>query len=142
MSLKIIAALAIVLCDAAVDAIDAGAGVSHVKIYDGTQATNPATAITSQVLLVDFALPDPCFGNAGAVSGGALATANSITAVTASATGTATWFRVIDGNGAAVFDGTVTATGGGGDMTMTSTSIVSGVDTSVVSWTFTQPKGY
>jgi hypothetical protein len=142
MALKIIAALAIVLCDAAVDAIDAGSGTAHVKVYDGTRPANPATAVTSQTLLIDFALPNPAFGAAGAVAGGALATANAVTSVAASATGTASWYRVIDRNGVAVWDGDVTATGGGGDMTVTSTSIVSGVDSSITSWTYTQPKGY
>lgn len=142
MSLKLNSPLAIALCDLAVDAIDFGAGSGHVKIYDGTRPANPATAVTTQVLLIDFTLPEPAFGNAAAVTGGAAATANAITSVAAAAAGTASWFRVVDGAGTALFDGDVTATGGGGDLTMASTTITLAMDTGVTGFTYTQPKGY
>jgi hypothetical protein len=141
MGLKIIAAAAIAICDALVDLIDSG-GAGHVKIYDGTRPTNPATAVTSQVLLADFTLPNPAFGNAAAVTGGAAATANAVTQVSGSAGGTASWFRVFNGSGTAIFDGDITVTAGGGDLTLSSVTIVSGNNVSITGFVYTQPKGY
>ena len=53
-------------------------------------------------------------------------------------TGTATWFRIVDSTGAFVLDGTITVTGGGGDITMTSTSIQAGVTVDATSLVFTE----
>ena len=142
MALRIAETLAIANANAVVDALDAGSGAGKIRVYSGTIPTNPQTAVGAQVLLVEFTLGDPAFGAAGAVSGGALATANAIAAVNAVATNTAAWFRALDSDNTAVFDGTVTATGGGGDLTIQSLSIVNGTEVSVTSLTYTQPKGY
>lgn len=142
MALKIAAALAIAAADLVVDALDAGSGAGKIRFYTATQPADPSVAISSQTLLAEFTLSDPAFGAAGAVSGGALATASAIAAVVASATGTVTWFRALDSNNVAVFDGTVTATGGGGDITVQSTSIVASTEVSITSLTYTQPKGF
>ena len=141
MALKIAAALAIAMADLVVDAIDAGSGAGKLRVYSGTQAADPSVA-PSGTLLVEFTLADPAFGGATAVTNYARATVNAVTAVAASATGVATWFRAVDSAGVAVFDGTVTATGGGGDLTIQSTSIVSGTEVSVTSLTYNQPKGF
>lgn len=142
MAIKISSALAIAQADLIVDAIDAGSGAGKLRIYDGTQATNPQTAVGAQVLLAEFTFSDPAFGAAGAVTGGALATASAIAAVVASASGTASWFRILDSNNLAVYDGTVTVTGGGGDLTVQSLSIVISTEVSITSLTYSQPKGY
>lgn len=142
MALKIIAALAVTLCDLVVDSIDIGAGSGHVKVYDGTRPASPATAVSTQVMLVDYTLPEPAFGNAVAVTGGATATAATISNTTAAASGTASWFRVFDGSGNAVFDGDITLTGSGGDLTMSALVITAGMDTGITGFTYTQPKGY
>jgi len=142
MALKFANSVAIAACDTIVDAIDAGASVSTMVIYDGTRPANPGVAVGAQVALATLNLPDPCFGNASAVSGGAAASGNAITEVNASASGTATWFRVYDGNGAAHHDGDVSGTGGSGDAKLSNTALVSGVGVSVVSMTYTQPKGW
>lgn len=142
MAMKFANAPAIAACDAIVDLIDVGTPASTLVIYSGAQPANPGVAIGAQVPLVTFALPDPAFGNAAAVSGGAAASMNAVTSVAAAATGTAAFFRIFDGNGAAIMDGVVSDTSGSGDVKLSSTSIVSGVDISVVSLTFTQPKGW
>jgi hypothetical protein len=95
----------------------------HIRLYDGTQPANANTAITTQVLLVEWT------GNAGgfgSVSGGVL-TANAVANVNAVATGTATWFRITTSGGTAVIDGNAGLAGATPDMVLTSTSIVSGV---------------
>jgi hypothetical protein len=124
--------IAILMCDAAVDTLDGGS----IEIYGGTQPTNP-DASTGETVLATVTLPSPAFGNATDAAPGATATANSISTVTASATGTATWFRAKDSGGTARIDGDVSGTGGGGDMQLDNTSIQSGGDVSITSWTVT-----
>lgn len=120
--------------DAIVDRVDAGPAAGRLKVYTGTQPAGPDSAATG-TLLADFALADPAFGNASSGSAALAAVAN----VNASATGTAGWFRVTDSTGTAVFDGSITATGGGGDLEMTSTSLTSGSPVQITGGSFTQP---
>lgn len=117
--------------------IDGGPAAGYVEIRTGSQ---PATANTaaSGTLLGTLTLSDPSFG---APSTGVI-TANTVTGDTsADASGTAGWFRAYDSTGAAVEDGSITATGGGGDMTIASTSIVAGGTINITGWTITIPAG-
>lgn len=106
-----------------------------IKIFTGSP---PATCATtdSGSLLATFA------GNAsqfGTVSGGVL-TASAVASVTAGAAGTAGYFRIYPSGGgatAAVVQGTITATGGGGDMILTNTNIANGQTCSFTSLTVT-----
>lgn len=107
------------------DAIATFAGNSGLlKIYAGTQPTDPQTAIGAQTLLGTLTMNATAFS---AASGGVL-TANAITQDSgADATNTASFFRLFKSDGTTVvMDGTITATGGGGDMTLNTVSIVSG----------------
>lgn len=115
--------LAVAVRNAALDAIDTAIGSSGLlRIYDGTQPTNPDTALSGNTLLAELPLSSPAFGTA---SGGVL-TANAITDETsAPATGTQTWAtlttsggttRIVDmscgnGSGDLNLSGTITATG-------------------------------
>lgn len=132
---------ALATCNGAVDAIDTGSGTAKLNIYGGTRPANPATAAGSSPL-VSFDLPNPCFGNAAMVSSNAKASANAITPVNASAGGTATWARVLDRNGNAYNDVDVTDTSGSGEVKLSSTTVVNGTETSVVSWDITVPRGW
>jgi hypothetical protein len=101
-----------------------------LRIYKGTR---PATGGAETDLLVELA----CSATfAPAPSGGQL-TANAITDGTAGDSGTATWFRVLTSGNVAVLDGSVSATGGGGDMELSSTSIVAGGTVSISSFVIT-----
>jgi len=120
-------------CDAIVDRCDAG-GAGSVEIRTGSQPATANDAATG-TLLATLTLPNPAFG----ASSAGVATANAISAVAASATGTAGWFRAKSGGAATVLDGSATATGGGGDMQLNSTSLVSGVNVQITSWTVTMP---
>lgn len=122
--------------NAVVDLLDAGAGAGKLRIYDGTQPAGPDTAVSTQVLLAELTFSDPAFG---AASNG-VATASAITAdASANATGTASWFRALDSNNVAVFDGSVgTATS---DLVLNSTAIQSGAEVSISSLTYTAPAG-
>lgn len=138
MATRITTAAAKAACDAVVDLLDAGPAAGYVEVRTGSQ---PATANTaaSGTLLATLVLSDPAFGNATSASP-SVATASAITPDTsADATGTAGWFRGYDSTGAAVIDGSVTATGGGGDMTFDSVSFIAGGTVTVTSWTVSHP---
>jgi len=124
------------MCDLIVDSLDAGAGAGTIQIRSGTRPADPATTATG-TLLATVTCIDPAFG---AASSGA-ATLADPTSVTAVATGTATWFRALDSTGAACFDGSVTATGGGGDLTLGTVSITSGLAVDLTGGTITVPQG-
>jgi hypothetical protein len=116
--------------------VDAGSGAGKLRIYDGSQPADADTAISGQTLLAELTFSDPSFG---AASGGVL-TANSITSdSSANASGTAAWFRVVDSDANAVFDGDVsTSAAGTGDLQLDSTSITAGQTVSVSSFVITE----
>lgn len=120
--------------DAIVDRIDAGAGAGTLKIYTGSQPADADDA-ESGTLLVTITLSDPAYG---AASNG-VASLSGTPSGTAVAAGTAGYFRVEDSTGANVFDGSVTATGGGGDLELDNTSIASGQSVTISSLSFTTP---
>jgi hypothetical protein len=99
---------------------DIGAN-AQIMIYTGSPPANVGTAPTGS-LLVQFAGNAGGFGTASAGALNASAVANA----TAGATGTAGYFRINTSGGTAVVQGTITATGGGGDMQTANTSIASG----------------
>jgi hypothetical protein len=131
---------ALAACDAIVDRLDEGSGAAINRILDGTQATDPDTAIGAQVTLAKLVYSDPAFGNAADNNPGARATASTITAdSSADATGTASWFRCSATNDGATslddhIDGSVGTSGC--DMNLNTTSIVSGANVSISSHTF------
>lgn len=134
MSLTLSNASRSAMCDALVDLADGGAGAGKVRIYDGSRPAGPGTAVSGQTLLAELTFSDPAFG---AASNG-VATASSITGdSSADATGTASWFRVLDSNNVAIWDGSVGTSGA--DLNLSSTSIVSGGAVNITSWTVTVP---
>lgn len=124
-------------CDATVDLLDGGTGAGTIKIYTGTQ---PATAndTATGTLLATITLADPAFG---AASTGAATLAGTPLSATAVAAGTAGWARFADSNGATVLDGSVTATGGGGQIELATTTISTGVTVQITYGTVTMPAG-
>ncbi|MGH8436112.1 MAG: hypothetical protein ACRERX_16915 [Pseudomonas sp.] len=89
-------------------AIDAGAGVGRLLIYDGTRPTTGA-AITTQNLLVTQLFADP---SAGSISGTTLTLTLGGSAL-ASRTGNASWARITDSAGTFVADMDAGASGSG-----------------------------
>jgi len=111
------------------DAIDAGAGAGLWRILDGTR---PATCGTATTLLAELMCSDPC---AAAAASGVM-TFSAITAdSSANATGTATWFRLVDSTGTCAHDGNVGTSGS--DLNLNSTSISVGQQVSITSATIT-----
>lgn len=133
---KITNAAASAAADAVVDLCDAGAGAASLRIYDGTPPATADTALSGNTLLAQLAMSDPAFG---AASNG-VATASAISDDTsANATGTASFFRILDSNAVVIIQGTVGTSGC--DLNLNTVSIVSGATVSVTSLTYTQPKG-
>lgn len=120
--------------DAVVGLIDGGSGAGTLKIYAGSAPATPDDT-PAGTLLATVTLEDPAFG--AAASG--VASMEVPGTVTASGTGTAGCFLIEDSTGANVFDGTVTASGGGGDLVVASTAFATGIDVSILSFTYTQP---
>jgi len=138
LATRITNAAAKAACDAIVDLCDVG-GAGKLRIYDGTQPTDADTAIGAQVKLAELTLGNPAFGAAADANPGGRATANAVTAdSSADATGTATWFRVVNNAGTTLWDGSVGTSGA--DMNLNSVSITLGANVSISSWTFTVPE--
>lgn len=114
--------------------LDAGAGAATMKLYTGAQPATPATA-PSGTLLATVTLTDPALASvsAGIGTGGDPASVNAV------ATGTAGWARFADSTGVTVMDGDVTVTGGGGTVTLSTTSLTSGSPVDITSVTVTMP---
>lgn len=123
-------------CDAIVDLLDAGAGAGTIQIRSGTRPANPNTTATG-TLLATVTLIDPAFGAAST----GVATLTDPASVTGVAAGTASWFRALDSNSNAVMDGDVTATGGGGDLQLNTTTISVGLTVDITGGTVTMPIG-
>lgn len=117
------------------DNIETTIGVSAIlKIRTGSAPANCAAADTGTVLS-SITLPSDWMNNASSGSKTKLGTWEQ---VSATATGTAGFFRVYDSGGTTChMQGTVTATGGGGDMTLDNTSINSGQDVLITGFTLT-----
>src|SRR6185437_4134292 len=116
--------LSTTVSDAMLDAIETAIGTSALlQVFTGAPPANCATA-DSGTKLLEYALASDWASAAAAGS-------KSLSGLTLSsnglANGTAGYFRFKDSTGTTChMQGTITATGGGGDATMDNTSVVSG----------------
>lgn len=126
-------ALSTAVRNAMLDAITTQAGASALlRIYDGTRAASPATAIGAQVKLAELV----CNATFAPASSGGVLTLNAIANATALASSTATWFRLTKADGTTVImDGSVATSAS--DLNLNSVAISSGATVSVTSATFT-----
>ena len=116
--------------DAINTAAHAGAGAALIRIYDGTR---PATGGAATTLLAELTATDPMFS---AAASGVL-TASAITQdASANATGTASWFRVVDSTATVVMDGNCGTSGS--DLNLTTLSIVITQPVSITSFVLTE----
>jgi len=106
-----------------------------LRILTGSPPANCGTA-QSGTLLVEMTLPADFMS---AASAGAKAL-NGTWQASASGTGSAGYYRIVDNAGTTCHEqGTVTATGGGGDLTLDNVSIASGQTVTITSKTLTAP---
>ena len=119
--------------NAALDAIETAIGTSAVlKIRSGSAPADCGTA-DSGTVLATLNLPSDWLA---AASGGSKSKSGTWEDASADATGTAGHFRIYASDGTTVhMQGTITATGGGGDMTLDNTSIASGQQVTITSFT-------
>lgn len=108
-----------------------------IRIYDGTAPTNAGTALGSNNVLATFTLSNPAFDSTA--NGVMTLDVTPALTVAAGASGTATFFRILQAGTTAVLQGSVTATGGGGDLQLNTTSLSSGVNVTITSGTVTMP---
>lgn len=109
-------------CDAVVDLVDGGGGAGKVRIR------------ASSTTLVDITLANPAFGSASV----GVATAASLPkSGTASATGTADNFQVLDFANTVLWSGSAGTSGT--DMILDNASIASGQTVNLTAFTHTQP---
>lgn len=132
MAVKLTTANRTARADALITEIGNGA---KVRLYSGTRPANVAAAITG-TLLAELTGGSPF---APAASNGSF-TANAITQDSAAdAAGTATHFRIFKADGTtAVLDGDVTATGGGGELQLVTTTIALNQPVQVTSFVWTE----
>ena len=143
MTIQLSNATAIATADALAARVEVGTGTSLLRVYEGVKPVDVDTAIGAQTLLVEFELPVSFFAAAVDANPGAIAVGDvdNIATTPAAATGTAAFFRIINRNGDAVFQGTVTAVSGGGDVEISSTSIIAAIDVTVVTLNLGMPEG-
>jgi hypothetical protein len=121
--------------NARLDAIETTVGTSAIiRIRTGAAPANCGTA-DSGTILAELTLPSDWMASA---SGGTKALAGSWQDLSANNTGTAAHFRLYDSAGTTChLQGTVTATGGGGDMEVSSTSFTAGQSFTINTFTLT-----
>lgn len=112
------------IADAVVDLLDAGSGAGNIVMQT-----------SGDVEVATLPLSDPAYGDAAA----AVAAANSITSDTDATGGTIAKFVAEDSDGNDAILGSVTATGGGGDIELSSVVIGAGDTVSLSSLNYTAP---
>lgn len=102
----------------------------------GTDAQGDLVLQDNTTDLVEFNLQDPAFG---AASSGTITLQGTTLTATAGTSGTADTFEIRDKDNNMQVNGSVTATGGGGDIEIDNTSINSGQDVDLTSLTYDAP---
>lgn len=125
------------LRNARLDAIETLIGVSaKIKGFSGSQPANCAAA-DSGTLIAEWDLASDWAANASA---GSKALNGVPISTTAGATGTIGYYRIYASDGVTChMQGTVTAAGGGGDITVDNPTLVSGQTVNIVSWAMVEP---
>ena len=127
--------LSVAVRNARLDAIETNIGTSAVlRIRSGAPPATCATA-DSGTLLAEMSLPSSWMADAAS---GSKAISGTWQDLSANAAGTAGHFRIYDSGGTVCgIQGTITATGGGGDMTLDNTSIAITQQVTITSFTLT-----
>lgn len=127
--------LSVTVRNARLDAIESTISTTPIlRIYTGAPPADCAAA-SSGTLLAEMSLPSDWLA---AASSGSKALAGTWQDASANANGTAGHFRIFNsGDTTCHVQGTVTVTGGGGDLTLTSTTIVATEPIAITSFVLT-----
>lgn len=121
--------------NARLDAVETAIGPSAIlKIYSGTKPATCAAARTGTVLATMTLASDWM----AAASGGVKSKLGSWTDIAADATGTGGYWTIFSSDGVTCgIQGTLTLTGGGGDITLDSVSITAGQEVTIAAFSMT-----
>jgi hypothetical protein len=125
----------VTLRNAQLDAVETT--ISTAPLLRILTGSPPATCATAQsgTLLVEMTLPSDWMA---AASSGSKAKSGTWQDTSADGTGTAGYFRIVDSGGTTCHvQGTVTATGGGGDLTLDNVSIAATQSVTISSFSIT-----
>lgn len=123
-----------------INALAATLNSGALRIYSSDSA-DPDSAATG-TLLAELAFGSTAFQSATDDGTNASCVANAITQdASANASGTAAHWRAFNSSGTMVLKGTVSGTGGGGELQLNNTSVVAGGIVSISSMTVRAPQG-
>ena len=126
-------------CQAILDLVNTGSALpnGYIEIRSGTKPASPQAAPADGLVLATLSLSNPAFGAPanGTAAANAIAPDTSI-----DNTGKAAWFRIYNRDNGAIIDGTVTATGGGGDIVFDSIDFVKNGTVQINSLSATMPQ--
>lgn len=127
--------LSVAVRNARLDAIESTVGTAPIlRIRTGAPPASCATA-DSGTVLAEMTLPSDWMA---AASGGSKAKSGTWQDLAANAAGTAAHYRLYDSAGTTCHEqGTVTGTGGGGDMELDNTSIAVNQQVTITTWSRT-----
>lgn len=121
--------------NARLDAIESTIGTSAILVIRSGSVPANCAAADSGTVLATLNLPSDWLS---AASGGAKAKNGTWSDTSADAAGTAAHFRIYDSGGSTChIQGTVTVTGGGGDLTLDNVTFASGQSFSITGFTLT-----
>jgi len=133
-NLRITATARNAMLDALNARINLGAGAGTLKLYSGTQPATGDTALSGNTLLATLTFADPA---APAAAAGTLTFSTITEDSAADAAATATFARILDSDGNAVFDGDVGTSGA--LVNLNTTTIATGGPVRITSFTITIP---
>ena len=136
MSLSFSTTTANLLLTQITNQIDAGSGSGTIMIYSGTIPASGDTALSGNTQLAHLVCSKP---SSPAPSAKTLTFSSIAQDTSADATGTASFFRILDSNANVIVQGSVTVVGGGGDLQMNTTAIISGGPVQITACSFTLP---
>lgn len=139
MPTRITNASAIDACNAIADKLDQGPAAGYYEIRTGSQPAGADFAATG-TLLVTITLQDPAYGSASDANPGGRASIQGTPSASASAAGTAGWFRGYDSTSTPIIDGSCGASGSGADMELDNVSIANGQTVTITTSSITMPE--
>lgn len=115
---------------------------AKLQVYNDPVPANPQAALTTQALLLEINYDNPAFLPAAISGKSAVALADGLPiSAPGIANGDATWFRIVDAADVPLQMSDVTGPLGTGTLKMATTTVVAGVNATLVAYTGRLPTG-